>query len=229
MKKSLLSQSILAALAPATIVASVFGAPPLAAQVQDEVTELDRIEVTGSRIRRSVDFETAQPVLTLTREDIERTGLTSVGDILQKISTNGATLNTTFNNGGNGETRVDLRNLGSNRTLVLVNGRRWVTTIDGAVDLNTIPVAIIERIEVLKDGASAIYGSDAIAGVVNIITRSDYEGAQVSALVGAYDEGDGDTEAYDVTVGARGERAAAVFNVSYVEQEPVFAGDRPIS
>src|SRR5687767_1559463 len=87
-------------------------------------TTLDRIEVTGSRIKRT-DIETSQPIFSLSREDIAAQGLTSVGDVIQNLSANGATLNTTMNNGGNGETRVNLRNLGSNRTLVLVNGRRW--------------------------------------------------------------------------------------------------------
>ena len=121
---------------------------------EQEATTLDRIEVTGSRIKRT-DIETSQPVFSLNREEIAAQGLTSVGDVIQNISANGSTLNSTFNNGGNGETRVSLRNLGSNRTLVLVNGRRWVggTGLGGAVDLNTIPTAAVERIEVLKDGA----------------------------------------------------------------------------
>ena len=86
---------------------------------------LDRIEVTGSRIKR-VETETSQPVFSLSRQDIQAQGLTSVGDVIQNLSANGSALNTTFNNGGDGETRVSLRNLGSNRTLVLVNGHRWV-------------------------------------------------------------------------------------------------------
>ncbi|SFK38612.1 TonB-dependent Receptor Plug Domain, partial [Lysobacter sp. cf310] len=155
-------------------------------------TTLDRIEVTGSRIKRA-DIETSQPIFSLSREDISAQGLTSVGDVIQNITSNGSTLNSTFNNGGNGETRVNLRNVGSNRTLVLVNGRRWVggTGLGGAVDLNTIPTAAVERIEVLKDGASTIYGSDAIAGVVNVILRRNFEGAEANAYIGAFDKGDG--------------------------------------
>ena len=159
-------------------------APALAQNaVDDKTTTLDRIEITGSRIR-SVDVETSQPVLVLTRQDIEKQGLTSVADVLKRIPANGATMNTTVNNGGDGSATVNLRNLGADRTLVLVNGRRWVSGLTGTVDLNTIPTAVIERIEVLKDGASSIYGSDAIAGVVNIITRSDFDGTEVSAYVG---------------------------------------------
>jgi iron complex outermembrane receptor protein len=164
--------------------------------------ELGRVEVTGSRIRRA-ESETSQPIISLNREEIQAQGLTSVGDVIQNLAANGSTLNTTFNNGGNGETRVSLRNLGSNRTLVLVNGRRWVggTGLGGAVDLNTIPTAAVERIEVLKAGASSIYGSDAIAGVVNVILRTDYQGAELNAYLGMFDKGDGFRQSYDFTIG----------------------------
>ena len=208
---------------------SAFAQDP-AAGSEGETTELDRIEVTGSRIKRA-EVETSQPIFSLNREDIQAQGLTSVGDVIQNLTANGSTLNSTFNNGGNGETRVSLRNLGSNRTLVLVNGRRWVggTGLGGAVDLNSIPTAAVERIEVLKDGASAIYGSDAIAGVVNVILRNDYDGAEINAYVGAFDKGDGTKQSYDITVGSVGDKFSAMFGAGYVKEEPVFAGDRAIS
>jgi iron complex outermembrane recepter protein len=195
-----------------------------------DATTLDRIEVTGSRIKRT-DVETSQPVFSLSREDITAQGLTSVGDVIQNITANGSTLNSTFNNGGNGETRVSLRNLGSNRTLVLVNGRRWVggTGLGGSVDLNTIPTAAVERIEVLKDGASTIYGSDAIAGVVNVILRQNFEGAEANAYVGAFDKGDGNRQAYDFLIGTTADRFSAMMGFGYVKEEPVMAGDRAIS
>ncbi|MBB1088202.1 TonB-dependent receptor [Lysobacter sp. SG-8] len=200
------------------------------AQETEQATTLDRIEVTGSRIKRT-DIETSQPIFSLSREDISAQGLTSVGDVIQNISANGSTLNTTQNNGGNGETRVNLRNLGSNRTLVLVNGRRWVggTGLGGAVDLNTIPTAAVERIEVLKDGASSIYGSDAIAGVVNVILRQNFDGAEANAYLGQFDKGDGVRQAYDFTVGSTGDRWSAMLGVGYVKEDPVWAGDREIS
>ncbi|MDQ3287685.1 MAG: TonB-dependent receptor [Pseudomonadota bacterium] len=200
------------------------------APAEQEATTLDRIQVTGSRISRT-DIETSQPVFTLSREDITAQGLTSVGDVIQNITSSGSTLNSTYNNGGNGETRISLRNLGSNRTLVLVNGRRWVggTGLGGAIDLNTIPTAAVERIEVLKDGASAIYGSDAIAGVVNVILRQNFDGAEANAYIGQYDQGDGQRSAVDFTVGSSGDRWSAMFGVGYVEEEPVMAGDRAIS
>jgi len=195
-----------------------------------ETQTLDKIEVTGSRIKRA-DVETSQPVFTMSREQIQAQGQTSIGDIIQNISTSGSSLNSTYNNGGNGETRVNLRNLGSSRTLVLVNGRRWVggTGLGGAVDLNTIPTAAVERIEVLKDGASTIYGSDAIAGVVNIILRQNFDGAEANAYYGQYDKGDGSRESYDFTIGSAGERWHATLGVGYVKEEAVWAGDRAIS
>ncbi|MBB3806711.1 iron complex outermembrane receptor protein [Xanthomonas arboricola] len=193
-------------------------------------TNLDKIEVTGSRIKRA-DVETSQPVFSMSRQQIESQGLTSIGDVIQNISSGGSALNSNVNNGGNGETRVNLRNLGSNRTLVLVNGRRWVggTGLGGAVDLNTIPTAAVERIEVLKDGASTIYGSDAISGVINIILRQNFDGAEANAYYGQYDKGDGSRESYDFTIGSTGDRWHATLGVGYVKEEPVWAGDREIS
>lgn len=197
---------------------------------QDDTTELERIEVTGSRIKR-VDAETSQPVFSLNREDIKAQGLTSVGDVIQNITSNGSALNTTFNNGGNGETGVSLRNLGTDRTLVLVNGRRWPggTGLGGAIDLNTIPTAAVERIEILKDGASTIYGSDAIAGVVNVILRQDFDGAEFNSYYGQFDEGDGTRQSYDMMIGSTGDRFRSFFGAGYVKEEPVMAGDRAIS
>lgn len=216
----------------AVVIALVVGAASSATASAQEAdrspTSLDRIEVTGSRIK-SADIETSQPVLTLSREDIEKQGVTSVADILQRVAANGAALNRTFNNGGDGSAGISLRNLGSARTLVLVNGRRWTTALDGSVDLNTIPTAMVERIEVLKDGASTIYGSDAIAGVVNIITKKNFDGAEANAYYGQYSAGDGAREAYDFSLGTSTDRASLVIGASYVNEEAVMAGNRAIS
>lgn len=203
-----------------------------AAFAQETEKELDTVVVTGSRIPRSADVEGTSPVLTLDRAAIEATGLTSVGDILFNItaSDGGALRNiTTSTNGSDGTQNISLRGLGSTRTLLLVNGRRWVTQGDGDVDLNTIPISTVERIEVLKDGASAIYGSDAIAGVINIITRKNFDGAEANAYIGGYTKGDGVQQSYDFTIGSNGDRWNAVVNLAYQDQEPVYAGDRTIS
>ncbi|AXK71351.1 TonB-dependent receptor [Lysobacter sp. TY2-98] len=230
-KTSTLRDAITLALAVGTVAGTGAAfAQNAPADDSKKAQELGRVEVTGSRIRRA-ESETSQPIISLNREEIQAQGLTSVGDVIQNLAANGSTLNTTFNNGGNGETRVNLRNLGSSRTLVLVNGRRWVggTGLGGAVDLNTIPTAAVERIEVLKAGASSIYGSDAIAGVVNVILRTDYQGAELNAYVGMFDKGDGNKESFDFTIGTSDDRFSAMFGAGYVKEEPVMAGDREIS
>ncbi|MHB8404067.1 MAG: TonB-dependent receptor plug domain-containing protein [Gammaproteobacteria bacterium] len=203
-------------------------------QNQNNTAQLGKIEVTGTRIKRT-DVETAQPITIVTAAQIKATGLNSIGDVLQQITSAGAALNTQFNNGGDGETRLDLRNLGSNRLLVLINGQRIDAGLGGAVDLNNIPVSIVDHIEVLQDGASAIYGSDAIAGVVNIITIKNYNGAEANAYMGMFDghnDGggwDGKTQEYDFTIGSSGDRSGVVMNATYVNQSPMWAGNRTIS
>ena len=159
--------------------------------------------MTGSRIIQS-SANSQQPLSIIDRDAIDRTGLASIGELLQQVTTGGKALNTKFNSSGNfgypadgggigaGSAQVDLRSLGSKRVLVLVDGIRWVNEssasgVSGAADLNTIPISIIDRIEVLEDGASSIYGSDAIAGVVNIITRKNFEGVEVNAYRGEYE------------------------------------------
>jgi iron complex outermembrane receptor protein len=189
---------------------------------------VEKIQITGSRIRRA-DVEGANPVTVMDAFDIEKFGITSIGDVLQSIPSAGSAINTNNNNGGNGTTTINIRGIGSNRTLVLVNGKRWAPGLGGVVDLNNIPSSIIDRIEVLKDGASAIYGSDAVAGVVNIITRQNFEGVQASAYIGEYDEGDGRKEQYDIGFGTSSDKGNIYMNVSYVKEEPTFAGDRDIS
>jgi len=203
-------------------------------QNQNNTAQLGKIEVTGTRIKRT-DVETAQPVTIITRKQIQASGLTSIGDVLQNLTQAGPALNTAFNNGGNGQTDINLRFLGPNRLLVLVNGRRWIPQLNGTVDLNEIPVSIIDHIEILQDGASAIYGSDAIAGVVNIITIKNYNGAEAHAYLGMYDghnDGggwDGKTQEYDFTIGSSGARGGVVMNVSYTNQNPIWAGQRTMS
>lgn len=200
-----------------------------AQQDQDDARTLDRVEVVGSRIKR-VEAETSQPIFQVTQEDIQASGLTSIGDVIQNLTANGSALGTTFNNGGDGSSRVALRNLGTGRTLVLVNGRRWIGTgTGGNVDLNSIPTAAVESIQVLKDGASAIYGSDAIAGVVDIRLKSNYTGAEASAQWGEYDEGDGRRQKYDFVIGFDGDRGNVLIGAGYVKEDPVMAGDRAIS
>lgn len=199
---------------------------------EQDATTLDRIEVTGSRIRQ-VDVETAQPVTFVTREDIEKQGFQSVADILQNISATGtppisraSPLSAGENAGG---TFVALRNLGAVRTLILMNGRRLGVSTSGLADISKIPASAVERIEVLKDGASSIYGSDAIAGVINIITRSNFEGATASAYYGQYSEGDGAITKGDFVIGFTGERGSLTAAAEWREEDAVSSADRPFS
>ncbi|HEX4299714.1 MAG TPA: TonB-dependent receptor [Gammaproteobacteria bacterium] len=200
----------------------------------DRAAQLGKIEVTGTRIKR-VDVEAARPITIITKQQIKATGLTSVGDVLQQLPSAGAAVNSQFNNGNSGRSNADLRNLGSNRLLVLLDGKRVISGLAGDVDLNTIPLAIIDHIEVLQDGASAVYGSDAISGVVNLITVKNYDGAEANAHIGKFDahgDGggfDGESQQYDFTVGTVRDKGGVVLNVSYVNDSPVYAGDRSIS
>ena len=194
-----------------------------------KATELDRIEVTGSRIRQ-VDIETAAPVLQISRKDIEQQGFNSVADILQNISAAGspAISRTAPLSSGEavGGSYIDLRNLGANRTLILVNGKRLGITNDGLQDVASIPAAMVERIEVLKDGASTTYGSDAIAGVINIITRKDFDGAEANAYIGQYGQGDGTREQYSFLMGSTNDRGSVTLGVEFTQEDPVWAKDR---
>ena len=160
---------------------------PAPAQPEEMPVEeyVEEMVVTGSRIPRK-ELTTAAPGDGARQgADRERRARTSIGEILQSLPEQSNAINTQVNNGGDGATRVNLRGLGTERTLVLLNGRRHVaggTGADASVDLNAIPTAAIQRIEILKDGGSAVYGSDAIAGVVNIITRSDFSGTEAAGL-----------------------------------------------
>lgn len=216
--------------------ASVFAgltmmAAPVIAQDDDETAELERVQVTGSRIKR-IDIETTSPIVSIDRAQIESSGLQTIGDVLRDVSSTdslGASLVTSDTNANPGNQTISMRNLGSNRTLVLVNGRRWLALGGGQVDITQLPVAIIERVEILGDGASAIYGTDAIAGVVNIILRDDYDGMEVDAFYGENFKGDGELRSYGVTLGGTGDRSSLFFNISKTEQEPIWAGDRRIT
>jgi len=171
-------------------------ASPDTAAAGDSKT-LAAVRVTGSNIKRT-DTETANPVQVIGRQEIEATGKATVADLLRSISANtGNANNETTNNGwASGSAGIGLRGLSQKNTLVLLNGRRLANygfpaggLSDTFVNLNALPMVAVERIEVLKDGASAVYGSDAVAGVVNIITRQDFQGAELGASAGTADQG----------------------------------------
>jgi iron complex outermembrane receptor protein len=223
-------------LAPATALAAETAAAP------PQATVLDAVQVTGSRIKRAT-LEGQVPVLVVDRAAIERSGHTSISDLVQQLTGSGSALNAKFNSSGNfgfppdgsgvgaGSAQVDLRHLGAKRVLVLVDGMRWVNEssasgVGAATDLNTIPLAIVDRIEVLQDGASSLYGSDAIAGVVNIITRRDAQGAQVTVDWGQYGEGDGTRRGVDLSWGHSDDRRSVFVGASWTRQDAAYARDR---
>jgi outer membrane receptor protein involved in Fe transport len=209
---------------------------PTANAQQEGAAELEEIVVTGSRIKRDT-FNYSTPVSVIDSAEISATGSTNLGDLLQTMpqtisSINNA--NTAFSTTFNGLNLTDLRYLGPDRTLVLVNGRRFVSgTPPGGgygVDLNAIPTAMIERIEVLTGGASAIYGSDALAGVVNVITKSDFEGIEVELQTGAATEGDMEKNDAAVTIGGEfGAGGNAILSVGYSDHEPLRSRQRSFS
>ena len=184
---------------------------------------VEEVIVTGSRIRRA-DIDSASPVTVLARSDIEASGLTDVGNILQRMpSMSGSPIGTTTNNGGNGAVLVDLRGMGVNRTVTLINGQR---VVDGG-DYQTIPSTMIERVEILKDGASAIYGADAVAGVVNIITRRDFEGMELNAQIADWSDSAGKQYSFGLIGGTEFEDGNFVFGAEYVNQEQAYQADTP--
>ncbi|MGD9599221.1 MAG: TonB-dependent receptor [Steroidobacteraceae bacterium] len=197
------------------------------------------VVVTGSRIQRT-DTSSVGPLQTLTSADIAAAAPTSAGDLLQALPSVGMSLNSNGTQGTSfGVSSINLRYLGSaegsgNRTLVLVDGHRWVNAVGGRgfrdfVDLNTIPLGIIDSIEVLKDGASAIYGADAIAGVVNIHTKQHLEGFEASGRYGITDRGDNENVSGFLNWGTRGERASALLSLSYNDTKPLLTADRALT
>jgi len=232
---SIASRSLLAAVIAGL---TLFAWP--AASVFGQGAEREEMLVTGSRIRQD-PLEEKAPLMMLDRADIDRTGLTSLGELVGRLTTSGSPLTTRQNNSGNagfppdgggigaGAAQADLRNLGTKRTLVLVDGLRWVSEssasgVGAAVDLNSIPLSAIERIEVLEDGASAIYGSDAIAGVINVITKKNFDGMELAGYVGTYDEGGG-TQDYSITFGKDTDDMSFLFSLGYVEQKRIRASE----
>jgi outer membrane receptor protein involved in Fe transport len=203
---------------------------------EDEAIELEKFQVTGSNIKRT-DFAGPSPLVVLDQTAIEQSGATTISELFRDViySSQGV-IDESFTQGfAPASAGIDLRGLGVNRTLVLVNGRRlplFPFGQDGTasfVDINLIPVGAIERVEILKDGASAIYGADAVAGVVNFITKKDFEGVEVSAEYGQTGEGDGENTKLNLTGGTSNERGNITFTLDYLNRGAIMARDRDIS
>ncbi len=189
---------------------------------------LDSVTVTGSRIKRA-EIEGALPVTVISREELQKSGDISVADYLRDTTFNSfGSYQSTSGSSGSGASTVSLRGLGSSRTLILVDGRRAPTTpiLGQGQNLNAIPMAAVERIEMLSDGASSIYGSDAIGGVINIITRKDYDGMEFTIGMGIPTEDGGDTDEMSMLVGSSSDRMRVLAGASYSNRDVVFTRDR---
>ena len=224
------------ALSGAVIAPALFAQTDRAATQEGDDVQLERFEVTGSRIKR-IDMETPQPVVAITRRDFEATGFSTVGDALRALPMVSGQSLTSIDGGTSftpGTSSINLRGLGNNNTLVLVNGRRAApygspgfNGFQVVFDFNSIPTAAIESIEILKDGASAIYGSDAVAGVVDIRLRKDFQGLTTEVSVGNTTRTDSFEKGAFAIMGASTGRTSLVTTVDWTERNGIMARDLP--
>ena len=223
-KRSRLALSIAAA------VGSVVSAVSPSALAQEGASTMEEVIVTGSRIKRS-DIDSISPISVFDKEALDAAGNTTLERFLVNMpSVSGADFGSGINNGTAGWATVSLRGLGPNRTLVLLNGNRMASAgVNGFVDLNLIPESVIERVEVLRDGASTTYGSDAIAGVVNLITRTDLDGVELEYQFDETGEGDGQQKLAAITFGKSFERGNVLVNAQWQRRDEIWQGDRDFS
>ena len=213
----------------AIVAASMMVSAPALAQ---EATEVEEIVITGSRIARQ-DYQAPSPIVTVGQEDFQATGSVTIDTLINDLPQFVPSINQTSNNPSNGgQANINLRGLGTTRTLTLLNGRRVVgSNSTGVVDINIFPTALIENVEVITGGASAAYGSDALAGVANFILRDDFSGVQFDAQYGITEENDGETQSYALTVGGNfaDDRGNAVVSFGRSTREEIFNSAREFS
>lgn len=228
MKKRFVREYLLAS----TVIAgaALISAAPAAAQTaDDQVSEVSSIVVTGSRIRQP-GYEAASPITSVGAEEISFKQPTAVEDLVKELPAAVPAVGPGVNNGSGGGATVNLRGLGTNRTLVLINGRRVVPfNMAGVVDTNTIPVALLERVDVVSGGASAVYGADAVAGVVNFVLKNNFEGVELASSYGLSEENDAIRRKIDLTVGGNfaDDRGNAVVNFGFTKTDPLYQDARP--
>ena len=214
-------------LAASAAVSALLAAQPALAQ---NTTTPETVVVTGSRIP-VLNATSASPISTATAEQIQLTSAFNAEDVLTKLvgpDTTGGISNAS-NNGANGLSEIGLRNLGPTRTLVLIDGQRLVPIFSSSIsvpDLNSIPISMIDRVEVLRDGASSIYGADAIGGVINFITKKDFQGLQFDANFGASEHGGGDLYSITGTMGFNFDKGNLTISLLNEHQSPVDTKDR---
>ena len=197
---------------------------------EEEAEEIEEVVVTGSRIKRS-DFSSASPITVISGQSIVESGFTNLGEALRNQAVAGtAGFNQSSVLSGGGSSSVDLRNLGQSRVLILINGKRVASFADAlsnqAVDWSFVPTALIDRVDILRDGASAIYGSDAISGVVNVILKERFEGVQAGASHGISGEGDGEQYTADLAIGTTSDRGSVMIGAEYRYNNNINQTDR---
>lgn len=222
-----------AAIGSAIVYGSLFASGAAAQQTGASADQnmIEEVVVTGSRIRRG-DLESISPMAVIGAEEFTISGIMNVEQKLAELPQSLPSFGSASNNPGDGTARVDLRGLGTSRTLVLVNGRRYMpSTQTGVVDLNTIPASLIENVDVVTGGASAVYGSDALAGVVNFRLKDNFEGVEVNLLSDITEEGDAEKYNFDLTMGGNFDngRGNAVVYLQYSEREELYADGRNFS
>ncbi len=201
-----------------------------AAEDDEEGEVVEEVVVTGSRVKRS-DFTSASPITVISGQSIVESGFTNLGEALRNQAVAGtAGFNQSSILSGGGASSVDLRNLGQSRVLILINGKRVASFADAlsnqAVDLSFVPTALIDRVDILRDGASAIYGSDAISGVVNVILKERFEGVQAGAQYGISGEGDGEQYQADLAIGTTSDRGSVMIGAEYRYNNNINQTDR---
>lgn len=237
MSRSLFLTATILAAGTLSVPAFAQDAGAAAPATPDAAVADDAIVVTGSRIRRP-DLESASPVAVIDSQQIQSQGIVNTQDLLQKLPQVGipgiSRTNSNFNTSGNGIATLNLRNLGDSRTLVLVNGRRFVPGVAGTsiVDVNNIPADFVDRIDVVTGGASAVYGSDAIAGVVNYVLKTDMQGITARAQYGVTSRGDNPNYTASITGGTKfgsDDRGSVIANVTYSKDLGLLSSKRGIS
>jgi hypothetical protein len=219
--------------APLVLSIALVSAPAFAQDAAEEgATDNSEIVVTGSLVRNP-NLTTSSPVNVTSADEIQLRQSNVAEDILRDVPGVAANVGSSVNNGNGGASFVDLRGLGPNRNIVLLDSQRIVpANLNGNVDLNNIPLALVERVDVLTGGASTTYGADAVSGVVNFITKRDFAGVDLSVGQQLTERGDGNIFRADLTIGANFDdgRGNAVLSIGYQQADPVyFGGERPLS
>jgi outer membrane receptor protein involved in Fe transport len=210
--------------------AALVSAPSFAQQAP-EAAKLERVEVTGSRIK-TLGATSSSPITSVGKDDLAIKQPVAVEELVRGLPSAYPAIGPNINNGSNGTASIDLRGMGSNRTLVLINGRRFVpATLGGTVDTNSIPVSLLERVDLVTGGASAVYGADAVAGVVNFVTKRNFSGVEAATLYSETGKGDGGRFKSDLTIGTNLDegRGNVVLHVGTTRTNPVTLGDRDFS